>query len=255
MKANSLSLNLTKTKWTNFHSQKKKRLIANDLPMLHIDNFEIVRENVTRFLGIFIDEKLTWKYHIEHACNKVCKSIEIMYKSRNILSKRLMKQLYFSFFQSYLNYGSIAWASTNKSDLISLYRHQKHAIRIIYDKDRFAHTKALFKHAKALTVYQINLFQILSLIFKCKNRTARFVFHNLYTPKPLSKYSLRTGNILSIPLKRTKLGQFSIYNRGSYLWNKILAQKTFICNLEYYPLFKNRSKEAIFFLNDATLYF
>ena len=120
-----------------------------------------------------------------------------------------MKQLYFSFIHSYSNYANVAWASTNKSNLISLYRHQKHhAIRIICDKDRFAHMKPLFKHAKALTVYAINLFQILSLIFKCKNRTVPFVFHNLSTLKPPSKYSLRTGNLLSIPLKRTKFGQF-----------------------------------------------
>ena len=91
-KANELSLNLTKTKWTLFHSQKKGRLIANDLPMLYIDNFEVVIESVTKFLGIFIDKNLTWKYHIEHVCNKVSKSIGIMYKSRNINSKRFMKQ-------------------------------------------------------------------------------------------------------------------------------------------------------------------
>ena len=115
-----------------------------------------------------------------------------MYRTKNILSKRLMKQLYFSFIHSYLNFANVAWASTIKSNLISLYRHQKYGIRIIYYKDRFAHTKPLFKHAKALTVYEINLFQILSLIFKCKSRTAPFVFHNLYTLKPLSKYSLQT---------------------------------------------------------------
>ena len=128
-----------------------------------------------------------------------------MYKSRNILSKRLMKQLCFSFIHSYVNYANIAWTSTNKSKLISLHRHQKHVIRIIYDKDRFAHTKPLFKQVKALTVYEINLFHILSLIFKCKIRTAPFVFHNLYTPKPPSKYSLQTGNLLTIPLKRNFL--------------------------------------------------
>ena len=90
--------------------------------------------------------------------------------------------------------------------------------------------------------YEINLFQILSLIFKCKNRIAPFVFHNLYTLKPPSKYSLRTSNLLSIPFKKTKFNQFSIYFRGSYLWSKTLAQKTFICNVEYYLLFKNRLK-------------
>ena len=103
-KANKLSLNLTKTKWTLFHSEKKKRLIANDLPILYIDNFEIVRESVTKFLGIFIDKNMTWRYHIEHVCNKVCKSIGIMYRSRNIVSKRLMKQLYFSFINELCKY-------------------------------------------------------------------------------------------------------------------------------------------------------
>ena len=160
-----------------------------------------------------------------------------MYRSRNILSKRLMKQPYFSFIHSYLNYANIAWASTNKSNLISLYCHQKHAIRIINDKDRFAHTKPLFKLAKALTVYEINLFQILSLMFMCKNRTVPFVFHNLYSLNPSSKYSLRTDNLRSIPLQ--SLANFQ------YIF----------CNLEYYPLSKNKLKEVIFSLNDATLCF
>ena len=115
-----LSLNLTKTKWTLFHSQKRKCLIAHYLPILYIDNFEIVRESVTKFFGIFIDENWIWKYHIEHVCNKFSNSTGIMYKSRNTLGKMLMKQLYFSFIHSYLNYGNIAWASTNKSNLISL---------------------------------------------------------------------------------------------------------------------------------------
>ena len=96
-KANKLSQNLTKTKWTLFHSQKKKRLIANDIPILYIDNFEIIMEIVTKFLGIYLDENLTWKCHIEYVCNKVSKSTRIMNKSTNILSKRLMQQLYFLF--------------------------------------------------------------------------------------------------------------------------------------------------------------
>ena len=153
--------------------------------MIYIDDLEIVTVSVTQFLGIFIDENLTWKYHIEHVCNKVSKSIGVMYKSRNIRSKRVMKQLYFHLFIA--TWTMQTWASTNKSNLISLYRNQEHAIRIIYDKDRFAHTKPLFKHAKALTVYEINLFQILFLIFKCKNRTTPFAFHNLCTLKPPSK--------------------------------------------------------------------
>ena len=116
--------------------------------------------------------------------------------------------------------------------------------------------KPLLKHAKELTLHEFNLFQILSLIFKCKIRTVTFVFHNLYTlSEPPSKYSIRTDNLLPIPLKGANFGQFLICFCGPYLWNKILANKTFISNLEYYPLNKNRLKEVIFPLNDTALYF
>ena len=94
-------------KWTLSHSLKK-RLIANDSPILNIGNFEIVAKDLTKFLGIFIDENVIWKYHTAPICNKTSKSIGIMYRSRNILSKRVMKQLYFSFIHSYFNYANIA---------------------------------------------------------------------------------------------------------------------------------------------------
>ena len=118
-----------------------------------------------------------------------------MYQSRNIFSKRLMKQLYFSFIHSYLNYANIARGSTSKPNLISFYCNQKHAIRIIYDKDHFAHAKPLFKNAQELTVCGINLFQSLSLIFKCKNRTATFNLN--ITPKDQRKWAkIRISELL-----------------------------------------------------------
>ena len=130
---------------------------------------------------------------------------------------------------------------------MSYYWHQKHAIRIIYHNGPFEHTKHLFKHAKVLKVFEITLFQILPLILKCKGRTTPFAFQKLHTAKPPSKYFLWTDNLLSITLKRIKFDQFSIYFCGPYLWSKILTKKTFICNLKYYPLFKNKLNEVIFF--------
>ena len=42
-----------------------------------------------------------------------------------------MKQLYFSFVHSYLNYGNIDWASVNKTKLKTLLRKQKHGVHNI----------------------------------------------------------------------------------------------------------------------------
>ena len=59
-KENKVSLNVTKTKCSLFYLQKKKLLIANDLLIFRIDNFEILGESLTKFLAIFIDKNLTW---------------------------------------------------------------------------------------------------------------------------------------------------------------------------------------------------
>ena len=57
-KANKLSLNISKTKYSLFYSTRYKG-IPNDLPKLEIENVQIKRNNVTKFLGVLIDENLT----------------------------------------------------------------------------------------------------------------------------------------------------------------------------------------------------
>ena len=174
----------------------------------------------------------------------VTKSLKALELSRNpefFFVKGLWSNCNFSFIHSYLDYANITWVSTDNQ----IHQKQKYL-------QTFLHTWNLSLKMQ-LTLYEINLFHVLPLIIKCKNRIAPFVFHNLYTLKPLSKYSLRTDNLLSMPLKWTKFGQFSISFRGRYLWNKIFTKKTHICSLEYYPLFRNRLKEVIFSLNDTTM--
>ena len=113
-KANKLSLNISKTKYSLFHSTRKRKDIPNILPPLHIDSVPFKREFATNFLGVYLDENIFWKDHINIVSTKVCKSIGILYRTHCILRKLLGKQLCFSLINCYLNYASIAWASTNK---------------------------------------------------------------------------------------------------------------------------------------------
>lgn len=50
----------------------------SELVKLYIDSEEMCKVTSTRFLGILIDEKLTWKDHISFVCNKVIKSLGII---------------------------------------------------------------------------------------------------------------------------------------------------------------------------------
>ena len=106
-KSNNFSLNVDKNKWSLFHLLLKRQFLLKNLPNLVIEDIHIKREHVTR-LGAFIDENLSWKQHIEILSSKISKSIGILYKSRDVLSKQCLKQLYFSFIYSYVNYENIA---------------------------------------------------------------------------------------------------------------------------------------------------
>ena len=62
-KANKLALNISKKEYFLFYSTRKRKDIPNILPPLHIDNVRVKREFVTKFLGVYIDENISWKYH------------------------------------------------------------------------------------------------------------------------------------------------------------------------------------------------
>ena len=80
-KANKLSLNNGKTKYTFFHKIKTSDYIPLKLPSLSINNTVIKRESCIKFLGVMLDENLTWKNHIErikpnlknYTAKKACK--------------------------------------------------------------------------------------------------------------------------------------------------------------------------------------
>ena len=224
-KSNKLSLNLHKSKWFLFHPLSERQFLPQTLCNLLIEDIHIKRKHVTNFLGVFIDENLSCKQKIELPSSKISKSIGILYKSRDVLSKQCLNQLYFSFIHSYVNYANIAWASTSKSKLERLYRCQKHAARVIYHKDRYTHGSPLLNYMKALNVFELNVFNILCFVYKCKQNLNPPVFRNIFTHRTKTKNVLRNEYSIQEPLCRTNFSQYCISYRGPYLWNKIVISK------------------------------
>ena len=59
--ANKLSLNVGKTRFSLFHKSGKKCSISSHLPALKINNRDIERVNTMKFLGVLLDDNLSWK--------------------------------------------------------------------------------------------------------------------------------------------------------------------------------------------------
>ena len=70
LKANKLSINIDKTKWTIFYPTSKERFMRTKFPELFIDGITLERETVTKFLGVIIEENVIWKAHINTISTK-----------------------------------------------------------------------------------------------------------------------------------------------------------------------------------------
>ena len=66
------------------------------------------------------------------------------------------------------------------------------------------------------------------------------IFHEICSI-PKNKYILRSSDDFSIPLKKSKLTQFSISYRAPQLWNTLLKDKSELKNSSSLNLFKARN--------------
>ena len=97
-------------------SQKQNTSEKNDIPLklsrLQINNYNIERILSIKFLGVLLDENLSWKDHIKYAENKIYKNTGILHKARDYLSKESLLSLYNAYIDTYKNFANLAWAST-----------------------------------------------------------------------------------------------------------------------------------------------
>ena len=90
---------------------------------------KIKSQSGMKFLGVIVDEKLTWSHHIATVKSKMSRYIGIMYKIKHKIPLKVRIQIYHSFVQSHLNYCSLVWGFAAKSHIESLLSKQKRSPR------------------------------------------------------------------------------------------------------------------------------
>jgi len=154
-RANKLSLNTNKTNYMVFSPSKTPNHTHNII----IDNqvIEQIGNNknidTVKFLGIHLDENLTWKKHISAIATKISRSLYAINRAKKFLPFTALKLLYLALIQSNIQYGIMAWGNSLHTKQLQLM--QKKAIRIICNKPYKAHTDPLFKHCKLLKIGDI----------------------------------------------------------------------------------------------------
>ena len=70
-----------------------------------------------------LDGKISWEEHIRTVEMKLAKKIGLLYYTKSLLEEDSLKNIYFAYIHSYLNYANIAWAKPK-----TIHFHQKHAV-------------------------------------------------------------------------------------------------------------------------------
>ena len=131
--ANKLTVNLSKTKFILFGS--RQRLTNSTTTRLEQDlnlkfGRQIDRVTHTKFLGLVLDENLSWSFHIDSISRKIAKSIGILYRARHYLNLDSLKNLYYSFIYSHIFHMvlSSGAATINRNSFLSIsYKKEHHA--------------------------------------------------------------------------------------------------------------------------------
>ena len=252
-KANKLSINIKETKFTLFQKNSFKDEIPLKLPVLMIGNNNIQRKSSMKLLGVLLDEQISWNDHVRTVKNKITKNIGLLHRVSEFLNEDSLKTVYLSYINSYLNYTNIAWASTYATKLKRVYLKQKHAVRIVFNKDKLTHSKPLFKNLNALNVYQINIYQHLNFMHKFINNQIPSIFSD-FIKRPNHKYPTNFSQS-RFYLKRYSLNstKYSISIRGPKLWNDVINKEE--KDIQFYSLFQKKIKSKLIKTENETDYF
>ena len=105
MKDNGLTLNHGKCHYLIFH--RKQRV----LPVLDHDNFlnarKLNRQTCTEYLGVMLDNNLSWDNHVNYITKKISKFVIILYNVRTKLLKDNLKLVYNALIYTLLIYCNI----------------------------------------------------------------------------------------------------------------------------------------------------
>ena len=147
---------------------------------LQITGVRLERTTEFDFLGLIINEKLSWNAHLNKISNKIARIIGIIKRLHYFLPKCTLLLIYNSLFLPHANYSILAWGFACDRIL----KLQKSAIRLISSAQYNAHTDPLFKTLKILKVTDLFKLKSLKFFFRYSKNELPGYFDNMFTSIP-----------------------------------------------------------------------
>ena len=192
LKANKIALNIKKTEFVLF---KRPTVKISDYPCIKMDGKKIYPSKQIKYLGVFIDEHLSWNYHINQLSMKLSRANGMLAKIRHFVNPELLKTIYHAILSSHMRYGCIVWGQKGSSLCTNICNLQNTALRIMFFAKLFDRTKPLFNLAGILQFSDMVILE--NIIFSHS-------FLSYYLPSSFREFFTLTKEAHNYETKRTK---------------------------------------------------
>lgn len=236
--ANKLTLNLDKSNFSIYSHRDSKQLKT-----LCIDGHIIKRTTVIKYLGLYVDERLSWNSHIDHLSQKLTKLNFVFRRMSNYIDKDMVRQLYHAYVYPHLTYAIELFGNASKNHMNRLQRVQNKLLKNLSNKSFRYSTTLLHRDLQLLSVNQIHKLQTCIFVYKQRNGLLPEIFNDYYKlNKDVNMRHTRQDNNLYIKRFRTSMGKAKVSHIGAIFWNGLPSN---IQSLKTLPLFKKELKELL----------
>ena len=185
----------------------RQRNISNLKLNLYINNTKIDQVNEFNFLGLLLDDCMTWNTHIQKIASKISVVNGILSRLKKFIPSDVLKSIYNALIQPHLNFGVLLWGKNVKR----IHKLQKWAVRAITSSKYNAHTDPLFIKLKLLKIHDIYKQSLLKFYFKYKKETLPIFFSGMFDHiYPTHNYATRLREQPVIARCRTLVAKNSL---------------------------------------------
>jgi len=227
MLANRLTINYSKTNFTIFSPSNRNSAAVESFCTINFSNKAVHKVNCVKYLGIYIDDNLTWKSHIEHVFSKLRCLIGIFYKVRLKLPQFCFKNLYYSMVHSYLQYGIEIYANTKWSYLTDLHVLNNNFLHVLLFKNNRTKIVELYNKFNAIPIKQLHMYKLCVFMFKYfrLREQSPIVFVDYFQiNSAVHGYNTKACNKLHVAHFNTEFGRREQHYHASLMWNELSSE-------------------------------
>ena len=217
---NKLTINLDKTNYMVFRPHNLN--IDTSSLNITLNDHKIPNVKFTKFLGVTIDEHLSWKYHVNDIACKISRVIGVLNRLKGFLPLHILVNLYNTMILPHITYCIIVWGKCAKYLLQRIHILQKRAIRIVTNSHFLQSTDVLFKKLSILKINDLYTFYVACFMYKYSKDLLPPIFDNYFIlNRCVNNYETRNSNNLYVPFYHYKLSRSTIRFVGPKIWNYI----------------------------------